>query len=357
MSKTPVELLHELLDAESISGAIIHKPENIRYLSGFTGEGVIALIKGARAIVTDFRYVEQAARQAPGWAVYSIQPKQSYDALACGLFESTETSVAFEDDAATVSQMRNMERARPDILFVPINQKPEKLREIKTDAEISAIERACSIACEAFESILPEIKPGRTEREIAWTLESAMIRLGADKPAFDTIAASGPNGSLPHAVPGARKLQTGEFLTLDFGAMVDGYCSDITRTVALGEVGLDKRRVYETTLAAQLLALDALRPGAACKEVDAIARDYINANGFEGRFGHGLGHSLGLMIHENPRFSPAADEQTLSPGHVMTVEPGIYRPGQDGVRIEDTVLITEDGYKRLTPISKELIIL
>lgn len=356
-NKPPVDRLIELLGAESLAGAIVHKPENIRYLSGFAGEGLLVISADAHVIVTDFRYVEQAGIQSPGWDVRRTKSRQSYDELACEAAAGLD-SVAFEDDAVTVAQMRAMQEKAPDKRFVPMRQKPESLRRIKTPGEIALIERACAIACEAFEALLPQIRPGLTEREIALELDTAMIRHGAEKTAFDTIAASGPNGSLPHAVPGSRRLQQGDFLTLDFGAKYGGYCSDITRTVAMGEPGLDKRRVYDTVLAAQLLALDAVKPGAKCRAVDAVARDYINASGYEGRFGHGLGHSLGLMIHESPSCSPSADDaDTLEAGHLMTIEPGIYRPGMDGVRIEDTVLVTENGYRRLTPVSKELIIL
>ncbi|MDR1599912.1 MAG: aminopeptidase P family protein [Oscillospiraceae bacterium] len=352
--------LDELLDqleGAGFDGAIIHKRENIRYLSAFTGEGMLAVTRGLRAIVTDFRYVEQAGIQAPGWRTISTTSERGHGATAYTLLRGSVKRLAFEDDYVSVAHMRKLGQEIPDVEFGPIDRGPEKLREIKTPEEIASIAKACEIACAALESILDEIRPGRTEREIAWTLERAMLERGAEKPAFETIAASGPNGSLPHAVPSDRKLEKGDFLTLDFGARHNGYCSDITRTLAIGGVSPDKRKVYETVLTAQTTALDAVKPGRLCREIDSIARDYIDAAGYGGMFGHGLGHSLGLLIHEDPRFSQSAGGATVKVGHVMTVEPGIYRPGLDGVRIEDTVKVTEDGAVRLTTMSKELITL
>ncbi|HML46107.1 MAG TPA: aminopeptidase P family protein, partial [Clostridia bacterium] len=277
--------------------------------------------------------------------------------VAYSLLAPEERVLAFEDDHVTVSQMRALEAAMPDVRFVPMAQRPETLRAIKDEDEIASITKACEISCLAFEHMLGAIKPGQTETEIRLELETALYRFGADKLAFDTIIAGGANGSLPHAVPGSYRVQKGDFITMDFGARVNGYCSDMTRTVALGAIDTDKRRVYDTVLTAQLRALDALKPGALCKAVDAVARDYIYESGFEGRFGHGLGHCLGLDIHESPRLSMSAGDAVLMPGHVITVEPGIYRPGQDGVRIEDTCLITASGHRRLTPATKELIFL
>ncbi|MDR1262275.1 MAG: aminopeptidase P family protein [Oscillospiraceae bacterium] len=354
-AQASTELMRQLSLA-NLDGAILHKRENIRYFSGFTGEGLLLITNRLRTIVTDFRYVEQARIDSPEWRTESTSPERNHDAVAASLLGG-EKRLAFEDDYVSVANMRRMNQAMPDIAFEPIEKLPERLREIKTPEEIAFIAKACAIACEAFESILGEIKPGRTEREISWILERAMLERGAEKTSFDTIAASGPNGSLPHASPSDRKLEKGDFFTLDFGCMYNGYCSDTTRTVALGEVSQDKRKVYETVLTAQLMALDAIKPGRLCREIDAVARDYIYSAGYEGMFGHGLGHSLGLRIHEDPRFSQTAGDAALKAGHIMTVEPGIYRPGKDGVRIEDTVLITENGAVRLTPTTKELIVL
>jgi Xaa-Pro aminopeptidase len=349
------EKLLELLSAAQIQGALVHKPSNMRYLSGYTGEGLLVLAPGLRAVVTDFRYTEQAEQQAPGYSVHMTDAANTAEQVAAGLLSGLEV-VAFEDDEVTVKGMGKLSEAMPGQRFVPMNRRVETLRQIKDADEIAWIEKACEISCLAFLDMLSFIAPGRTELEVRFALENALYRHGAEKLAFDTIVATGANGSLPHAIPGNRVIEKGHLVTMDFGARVGGYCADITRTVAVGTLGDKERHVYETVLAAQLLALDAIRPGAICREVDKIARDFIDEAGYKGRFGHGLGHSLGLDIHENPRLSSASDD-TLAPGMLMTNEPGIYLPGQCGCRIEDTVLVTEDGCRRLTTAGKELIIL
>ncbi|MDR0928723.1 MAG: Xaa-Pro peptidase family protein [Oscillospiraceae bacterium] len=344
-----------LLMAADVQGALVHKPSNMRYLSGYTGEGLLVLADGIRAVVTDFRYTEQAEQQAPGYSVHMTDSVNTAEKVAAGLLAGL-TVVAFEDDEVTVKGMGKLSEAMPKQRFVPMNHRVEMLRTVKDAAEIALIEKACAISCLAFEDMLSFIAPGRTELEVRFALENALYRHGAEKLAFDTIVATGANGSLPHAIPGNRVIEKGHLVTMDFGARVGGYCADITRTVAVGSLGDAERHVYETVLQAQLLALDAIRPGANCRAVDKIARDFIDQAGYKGRFGHGLGHSLGLDIHESPRLSTACDD-TLQPGMLMTNEPGIYLPGQCGCRIEDTVLVTEDGCRRLTTAGKELIIL
>ena len=347
----------EMLKESGAQGALVHKPSNIRWLSGYTGEGIVVVAGGLRAIVTDFRYTEQAEQQAPDYAVHMISQGISHAHVAAKLLaEAGVTTVSFEDDEVTVSGFAKLEAAMPGVRFVAQKRKIEALREVKDESEVELIAKACDISCKAFEYMLGVIKPGLTELEVRFELENALYRFGAEKLAFDTIVAAGPNGSLPHAIPGTRKIEPGDMVTMDFGAKYGGYCADITRTVAVGALDAAKLKVYETVLEAQLRALEAIKPGASCQAVDGVARDYINAQGFEGRFGHGLGHSLGLDIHEDPRLSPAC-EATLVEGIVITDEPGIYLPGECGCRIEDTVLVTADGYRRLTTASKELIIL
>ena len=232
------------------------------------------------------------------------------------------------------------------------------MRSLKDESEIAAIRKAQSITDAAFLEILDFIKPGKTEKEIAAYLEYCMRRLGADGLAFETIAAGGPNSAMPHAVPGDRPLQQGDFFTMDYGAAWGGYCSDMTRTVAIGEPTDEMRKVYETVLAAQLTGIGKAVAGVSCRAVDAAARDFIYGAGYEGCFGHSLGHSVGIEIHELPGFSPSADPGvTAREGMVITVEPGIYLEGRFGVRIEDMVWFSPDGTKDLTNSSKELIIL
>ncbi len=357
MFKQRTERLLSLLKESGAQGALVHKPSNMRYLSGYTGEGLLVLLPGLLSIVTDFRYTEQAQSQAPDFTVHMTSPTVPHEEVAAGLVaQAGIETLAFEDDEVTVRGLQALEKHMPSVKLVPQNRKAEQLRVVKDEGEIALIEKACEISCRAFDHILGFIKPGLTELEVRFELENALYRFGGEKLSFDTIIATGANGSLPHAIPGKRVIEKGHMVTMDFGARYGGYCADITRTVAVGTLDDKQRRVYETVLQAQLRALDAIRPGAACREVDRVARTFIDEAGYKGRFGHGLGHSLGLDVHEEPRFNTTS-EATLEKGIVITDEPGIYLPGQCGCRIEDTVLVTADGCRRLTPAAKELIIL
>ncbi len=338
-------------------GILIHKPSNMFYLSGYTGEGLIAAGDGFRAIVTDFRYTEQAEKQAPGFSVHMIETGVSHAKLAGGLFAGRAiTTVYFEDDKVTVKELRGIEDAMPGIAFKPLDGAPEKLREIKDESEIARIEEACDISCRALEAVLPRVREGMTEKELRLMLDYEMLALGADGLAFDTIVASGENGSLPHAIPGARAIRRGDMITLDFGAKKGGYCADMTRTIALGEPSAEMRKIYDTVHRAQRECESALAPGKSCFDIDRLARDIIDGAGYKGRFGHGLGHAVGIDIHESPRLSPTCRD-ALAPGHVITVEPGVYIPGLGGVRIENTCVVTEDGARTLVHAQKELLIL
>lgn len=357
MYKKRTERLLALLSETGAQGVLIHKPSNMRWISGYTGEGLLFITESQWVVITDFRYVEQSEIQAKDYMVQMTTAEDTEAKVVARLAANAGIhKISFEDDFMTVKEMQAYHEAAPAVSFVPINQKPEKLRQIKDEGEIERIEKACRITDQAFDYILGFIKVGLTEIQLRNELESALIRFGADKPAFDSIIATGTNGALPHAIPGNRVIEHGQLLTMDFGARVDGYCADMTRTVAIGTIDPQSRKIYETVLSAQLLALDAIRPGISCRDVDHIARSFIDEAGYEGRFGHGLGHSLGLDIHESPRFSVKC-EDVLQPGIVMTNEPGIYIPGTCGCRIEDTVLVTADGCRRLTNSPKELIIL
>lgn len=334
---------------------LIHNPSNMRYLSGYTGEGLLVISPAIRAIVTDFRYVEQAAMEAPGYAVQETSTPRTHNGTAFALLqEAGVTRVAVEEDTVTHAQYKALVAAMPGISFVALDGAPEMLRRVKDEGEIAAMERANGVTAQAFGHICGFIRPGVTEKQIAMELERWLMEHGADAPAFSFIVASGPNGSLCHATPGARAVQAGDLITVDFGACVGGYRADMTRTVALGPISAEQRRIYDTVLEAQKRALAAVKPGALCKDVDAVARNYIDAAGYEGRFGHGLGHATGLDIHEDPRFNTTSAD-VLEEGMTMTVEPGVYLPGVGGVRIEDSVLVTHDGCRILTPASKELI--
>ncbi|MBQ9197070.1 MAG: aminopeptidase P family protein [Clostridia bacterium] len=339
------------------TAALLHNPSNIFYLSGYTGEGLLLVAPGLSAVITDFRYVEAAQRQCPGFAVHAIRNGVSHVQLAYELLRGVHINqLAIEDNIITVRGMRDIEKAMPGIAFVPLDFKPEKLREVKDDDELSRIERACDITCQAFEYICGFIAPGRTEREVQLALDYKMLQLGAEGLAFDTIVASGENGSLPHAVPGEREIKEGDMVTIDFGARFEGYDADMTRTVAVGQPSEKMRRIYEIVLHAQETAQAAIAPGMKCSDIDKIARDIIAEAGYGECFGHSTGHGVGIDIHEEPRVS-ARSEQVLAPGNIVTVEPGIYVPGLGGVRIENTCVVTETGVRALCGASKELRIL
>ena len=341
------------LDAAGHSAALIHRPENMFYISGYRGEGMLLITGSQAAVLTDFRYVEQAGSQAPGWAIEMTTADNPPEAIAKSLLDGEGiVSVALEHDFLPMADYEKL-AGKLGITLSPLNGIPENLRRIKEPGELIAMRKASSIACAAFDKVLPFIKPGVSEKDIKLELEYTMLRLGADAVGFPSIVAAGPNGSLPHATPGPRKLQAGELLTMDFGAESDGYLTDITRTVAVGKISDELRRIYDDVLSAQLMALDAVKSGAVCKTVDAVARDYLEAR-YPGRFGHGLGHGVGVMIHESPRFN-ARDDTVLEAGMVMTVEPGVYIPGLGGCRIEDTVAVTQEGCEILITAPKHLI--
>ena len=337
----------------------IHDPSNMFYLTeGYTGEGMVYISVASRVIITDFRYTEQAERQAPGFRVEMTEKDRGQNKILAELVQAEGiTELRAETNYLSVDDFEAMRGALgEEVSCVPLHKAPQKLREIKTPAEIVAIRKACDITSEAFSAILPKIEPGMTEKELQIELDFTMFRLGADELAFDTIIASGENGSLCHAIPGDRTLKMGDMITMDFGAKVGGYCSDMTRTVALGQPSDEMRKVYETVLRAQTMCEDALMAGKTGVEIDKLARDYIDARGYAGRFGHGLGHSVGIDIHEEPRLSPNCTD-VLKAGVVITVEPGIYLPGVGGVRIENTCLVKENGCVPLTTADKQLIIL
>lgn len=355
---TASEKLIQHLGLGAADAVAVHNPSNMFYLTeGYTGEGVVYISCKQRVIVTDFRYTEQAERQAPGFKVVMTDKDCSHSAWLAKLCkEDGITTLRYEDDYLTVKDFEGLRKAVGDMQYMPLSGAPEVLRQVKTEAEVAAIRSACAITSKAFDEVLSKIHEGMTEKELRIELDFIQLKLGAQGNSFDTIIASGVNGSLCHAVPTEKKLVKGEMITMDFGCKVGGYCSDMTRTVALGEPSAEMRRIYDTVLHAQTICEDAVAPGKNCFDIDKMARDYIDAQGYAGRFGHGLGHAVGIDIHENPRFSPTCHD-TLVPGIVITVEPGVYVPGLGGVRIENTVLVTENGHEALTTAPKQLIVL
>ena len=342
---------------QSQQAILIHKTSNIFYLSGYTGEGLLLLTHELKAIITDFRYIEQANKQAPDFTIHSISNEVNHINMAAQLLKVNKIKdLLYEDDCLTVKGFHEMQAAMQDISFSSLDLAPEKLRTFKDQDELDLIEKACLISTQAFDYVLGFIKAGMTEKQIQLALNFKMFELGAQSLAFDSIVASGPNGSLPHAIPGLREVQKGDLITLDFGAKYKGYCADMTRTVAIGEPSDELRHIYETVLLAQTSCQDALAPGKDCRAIDGQARNIIDSAGYGKYFGHGLGHSLGIDVHENPRLSPTSTAQ-LEPGIVITVEPGIYVPGLGGVRIENTCVITQTGANSLVKASRELIVL
>lgn len=350
MSKR-VEGVRARLEAANVDAFIVTSAANRRYVSGFTGTSGVLVISRERALLlTDFRYVEQAREQAPAFEI--IQCQTAVEGLTRGLGEAK--SVAFESAHTSVEQKREWDEGLPGVEWVPVTGWVEALRAVKDEGELAAMERAIALTDRAFAYILDRIE-GRTEREIAFDLEFFLRREGAEKLAFSTIVASGPNGALPHAVPSERKVGKGDLVTLDFGAVIDGYCSDMTRTVSVGPAGAREREIYELVLEAQVTGVRAVRPGRTGREVDAEARRVIEAAGYGEHFGHGLGHGVGSEVHEDPPRLSTRSESVLAPGMVTSVEPGVYIPGWGGVRIEDLVVVTQEGCRVLTNSPKELI--
>jgi Xaa-Pro aminopeptidase len=324
---------------------------NVRYLTGFTGtNGACVCGPGIRLFLTDFRYTERAAAEVEGWEPITV----AGDWLG-SIAEQLEGRFGFEDDHLAVRILEKLKAKLADgVEPVPAGGGVEGLRRIKDEGELAAIAEASKIADEVWLWSAERGFAGRSEREVARAAEARIRELGGD-PSFPAIVAAGPNGALPHAEPGARPIGRGELVVFDMGAQLDGYCSDGTRTYATGDPGERGREVYEVTLKAQLASLEAVVAGARGEDVDAVARRIIDEAGYGENFGHGLGHGVGLEVHEMPRLSPKADD-VLAPNEVVTVEPGIYLPGELGVRIEDFVVVAEDGYENLSTLPKELTI-
>lgn len=345
---------------EGADAALITSDVNRRYFTGLgSSAGTLLAFRDAAYFIIDFRYIEVAKATVTGARVM-LQEKLT-EQLDTLLKKHGAQTVAIETDYLTVGTLEQYRQKLSGYEFLTestLNDAILSMRSVKEPQELECIQKAQAITDAAFLDILDFIQPGKTEKEIAAYLEYCMRRRGADGLAFETIAAGGPNSAKPHAVPGDRPLQTGDFFTLDYGASWGGYCSDMTRTVAVGEPTEEMRRVYQTVLDAQCLGIRAAQVGVSCRAVDEAARELIYKAGYEGCFGHSLGHSVGLEIHEMPGFSPSIDPQTLCrEGMVITVEPGVYLEGRFGVRIEDMVWFAPDGTKDLTNSPKELIIL
>ncbi len=356
MIKTRIDILqNQLQDGQAF---LIKSPSNRYYLTGFNSSaGAVFITKNLALFFTDFRYFEKAKSVITALDVILFEKSDKDIYSFCKKHSIKE--IFIESDFTTLSAHRHLSDLFEDVKILKSNDldiKLNEMRAVKDSFELECIQQAQALTDKGFEYILNRIQSGKTEKEIALEIEFFMRSLGADGVSFDFIVVSGKNSSLPHGVPTDKKIEKGDFVTMDFGAKVGGYCSDMTRTVAVGSITDEQKTVYNTTLKAQLAALDMLKAGVICGDADKTARDIIYAAGFSGCFGHSLGHSVGIDIHESPNLSPA-NATVLKTGNVVTVEPGIYLENKFGVRIEDMVYITDSGIINLTKSTKELIIL
>lgn len=344
--------LHGKIADEGIDAIIIYKPANVYYFSGFRGDSSILFIgENFRRFITDSRYTEQAAIQTKDFEIVE-QSSGLFKKLVNEIKISGAKNIGFEGRVLTFDEYNSLKENLSGVELKSVEV--DSLRQIKDAAEISCIRRACEIGDRAFAEVLNFIKPNVTELDVAAELENLMRRYGSEKTAFDTIAASGVRGSLPHGVASDKIIHDGEFLTLDFGAMFNGYCSDMTRTVCVGRASDKQRKIYDAVLAAQKFGLEIIKAGKSAKEIDAAVRENLNRAGIGENFTHALGHSLGLEIHEEPRLSRLS-EAVLAPNMIITDEPGVYIAGVGGLRIEDTVLVTDGAAETLTKSDKTLI--
>jgi Xaa-Pro aminopeptidase len=349
-----IETVRTLLDKWEVDAVLIGSPYNRRWLSGFTGSFGWLLVSAENAILgTDFRYHEQSASQAPDFDLFKWVRADGLDAWRN--FLGAEKRIGVESQYITLAEFATMQQI-DGVTWKPLAQTVEPLRDVKDSAEINKIRAAAAITDHAMAQVHRLAQPGVTERELAWQLEKIMREHGADGLAFETIVASGPNGALPHHRPTDRKLQIGDNITIDMGARLDGYHSDMTRAFYLGDEPDEQFwTIYNLVLDAQRNVLDNLKAGMSGVEADSLARDTITDAGYGENFGHGLGHGVGLYIHEGPRLSKI-DDNILPENAVVTVEPGVYVPGWGGVRIEDLVLVGEAGIEFLSKCPKEPVI-
>ncbi len=347
--------VQDIIKKLELDAVLISNGNNMRYISGFAGETGYVYISGTRhAVITDFRYTIQAELEAKDYEIITIGGN-GYEEVINDLIASDQVSrLGFESEDMLFSIYQSLKEKLQVAELLPVKDEITRLRMIKSPKELEYIRTAEGIGDKVFAEMLNFIKPGMTELEVAARIEYLLKLYGGQKTSFPAIVASGINSSMPHAEPTMKKLEVGDFLTMDFGCVYEGYCSDMTRTIVIGKASEKQKEIYGLVLEAQQAALDFIRAGLKGKEVDKVARDIIYGAGYEGCFGHGLGHSVGLFIHENPRLS-AAEEQILQAGMTETVEPGIYVKGFGGVRIEDLVAVTENGCDNFTHSDKRLI--
>jgi Xaa-Pro aminopeptidase len=350
VSAERADRLAALMGEEGLDSLLVTHPLNVRYLTGFTGTNGACVISGdERLFITDFRYVEQAGEQVSGFT-----PVRGERDLLADLAGRSRGRTGFDDAHMSVrAHAAVAEKAGEGVELVAAGGLVERLRRVKDEGELAAVRAAAEVADDALRAVLEGGLAGRTERAFARALEQEMRDRGAEEPSFPAIVAAGAHGALPHAEPRDVEIPAGELVVVDWGAKLDGYCSDCTRTFASGELGGEAGEVYELVRSAQHAARDAVRAGAGLIDVDAVARERIDAAGHGESFGHPLGHGVGLEVHEEPRVGPRS-EGRLEAGSVVTVEPGVYLPGRFGVRIEDLVAVTDDGCEVFSGLDREL---
>lgn len=348
------EKVERIMEKTGVQAVLVTDPYNIRYLSGFSGgEGYLYISRSASVMYVDSRYTLWAKSECKDCAVETIG-RQRYKEVNDRIVKEGIENIALEGKHLTYNMFRELSEALVCKNITALSDEFERMRMIKSAYEIERIEKAESIGDKAFTYILGEIRPGMTEKETAMLIEMYMRSHGADALSFDVIAASGLNSAKPHAAPSDKKICNGDFVVLDFGCIYEGYCSDMTRTIVVGKPDGRQVEIYNIVKTAQQAALDNIKAGMTGREADAAARTVIENEGYADCFGHGLGHGIGLYIHEMPRLSVSSDT-VLESGMVVSVEPGIYIDGFGGVRIEDAVVIQNDGVRNLTKSSKELI--
>ncbi len=351
-----LDILKIEIGFEAADGILLTSPVNRFWVSGFkSSAGAIVITKDSAHYIADSRYIEAVTKNVPNMT--PVKMGATVEGTVAELVEKLGIKkLAFEDNRLTVSSLTAFSKAMPNVEFIPLENSVELLRAVKDEGEVELVKIAQGITERAFTKLLTEIKVGMTEIQLARRLECLMLEEGADGFAFSTICASGENSSMPHAVPSDRKIKEGDFITFDFGAAYKNYRCDMTRTIAVGSVTEEMEKVYNTVLKAQVAAIEASKAGVIGCEIDKIARDIITEAGYGNNFGHGLGHSFGIEIHEDPRFSIPC-KTAIPENCLITVEPGIYLEGKFGVRIEDDILITKDGHINLTTMPKDLTII
>ena len=351
-----VEKLKERLAKESLDGMLVTNLTNVRYLSGFTGAAGAGRSRGGKNdFISDGRYLTQSRAQVQGMEII-IDAGSHLQIIRDNNLISNGASLGFEADFLPVTQMNNLRELFPDTQWEATSRFVEEIAAVKDESELRALRTAVEITDKVFDQLIPDLRTGSVEREVAAKISFAYKILGAEGDSYNPIVASGPNSALPHAVPSDREFQDGDFVVMDFGALYQGYHADMTRTVAIGSITDRHREVYAVVQEAQKRGCEAAQAGMTCRELDAVTRDYIKEQGYGDYYVHGTGHGLGLEVHTMPRISQISDD-TLQENYVVTIEPGIYIPEWGGVRIEDDVIIQKDGCEILNRSTKELLVL